>query len=201
MPELGTETLALFSIGQRDARLLALRERIFGPTLASQSTCPECGESLEQTFTVDDIRVPAAGGSTTVCRWTSTRMPCHFRLPNSQDLAALAPFEDVSVARARLVERCLLATSPERARAGRHFRSRSCTRSPNGWHRRTPGDIQLALACPRCSREWVESFDIVSFLWSELAAWASRHARRGASAGMRVRVARGGHPGDEPMAP
>jgi hypothetical protein len=30
------------------------------------------------------------------------------------------------------------------------------------------------LSCPVCSCAWSESFDIVSFFWSELAAWSSR---------------------------
>jgi hypothetical protein len=35
--------LAQFSIGQRDACLLTLRERTFGPQLASLAACPSCG--------------------------------------------------------------------------------------------------------------------------------------------------------------
>jgi hypothetical protein len=174
-PELGAEALALLSIGQRDARLLAMRERLFGPTLASQSTCPECGESLEQTFTVEDIRIPAAAESPALLSVDIDEDVVSFRLPNSQDLAALTPFEDVHVARARLVARCLLATSPERPRPAVTLSESVVDTIVERMAQADPqGDIQLALSCPRCAREWVESFDVVSYFWSELAAWASR---------------------------
>jgi hypothetical protein len=35
-------------------------------------------------------------------------------------------------------------------------------------------DISLSLECPGCSHRWSEPFDIASFLWTELSAWASR---------------------------
>jgi hypothetical protein len=38
-------------------------------------------------------------------------------------------------------------------------------------------DVQLALCCPRCSHEWQEVFDIVSFFWSEISAWTARILR------------------------
>src|SRR4030067_663874 len=41
------EQLARLPVGQRDARLLALHERTFGPRLASYAECPRCGERLE----------------------------------------------------------------------------------------------------------------------------------------------------------
>ena len=33
-------------------------------------------------------------------------------------------------------------------------------------------DVQLALACPACGHTWQATFDIVSFFWSEINAWA-----------------------------
>ena len=35
-------------------------------------------------------------------------------------------------------------------------------------------DVVMAVTCPSCAQQWSESFDIVSFLWTELDAWASR---------------------------
>lgn len=35
-------------------------------------------------------------------------------------------------------------------------------------------DVELCLSCPDCGRAWVESFDIVSYLWSELDGWCRR---------------------------
>ena len=35
-------------------------------------------------------------------------------------------------------------------------------------------DIQLALTCPSCEHDWLATFDIVSFLWTEIEIWARR---------------------------
>jgi hypothetical protein len=35
-------------------------------------------------------------------------------------------------------------------------------------------DIQLAMTCPACAREWSAALDMVSFLWSEIEVWAWR---------------------------
>jgi hypothetical protein len=35
----------------------------------------------------------------------------------------------------------------------------------------------MSLRCPACTRNWTESFDIESFFWVELQAWAARILR------------------------
>ncbi len=39
------------------------------------------------------------------------------------------------------------------------------------------GDVQIALSCPQCSHRWHAPLDIVSFVWSEIHAWAVRLLR------------------------
>src|SRR6187401_493596 len=60
-PELSGQELAELSIGQRDARLLHLRERLFGPELTAVAACPACTEQVESTFRVDDVRLADEG--------------------------------------------------------------------------------------------------------------------------------------------
>jgi len=55
-PEVSSDSLANLTIGQRDARLLALREAMFGAELAGITDCPECGEKIELSFNCSDIR-------------------------------------------------------------------------------------------------------------------------------------------------
>jgi hypothetical protein len=38
-------------------------------------------------------------------------------------------------------------------------------------------DVQLGVSCPACSHRWYATFDILSFLWSELGEWAVRTLR------------------------
>ena len=50
--------LAAESLGRREALLLALRERTFGPWLDGLATCPACASELEVAFSADDVLVP-----------------------------------------------------------------------------------------------------------------------------------------------
>src|SRR5512132_3467594 len=56
-PDMSLDALAQLSIGQRDARLLELREWLFGSSLVSVAVCPRCREQLELAFDMSDVRV------------------------------------------------------------------------------------------------------------------------------------------------
>src|SRR4051812_21134149 len=56
-PEITLNTLAELPIGQRDERLMTLREWIFGGRVIGETMCPECHERLELDFHLHDIRV------------------------------------------------------------------------------------------------------------------------------------------------
>src|SRR5688572_15304413 len=52
------DELAELPVGRRDAELLRLRERLFGPRVVSTAACPACGERVELDFDVGGVRVP-----------------------------------------------------------------------------------------------------------------------------------------------
>src|SRR5215467_7324615 len=54
------EDLARLSVGQRDSRLLELRERMFGPELNLLSCCPACDARLEINLSVKSLRTGQA---------------------------------------------------------------------------------------------------------------------------------------------
>jgi len=41
-------------------------------------------------------------------------------------------------------------------------------------HADPQAEVHLALSCPACAHQWQSLFDIVSFFWGELEAWARR---------------------------
>jgi hypothetical protein len=171
-PETPLEALARESVGRRDARLLTLREQTFGSRLVSVTACPACGERLETAFEVADIRVPETGGGEETLRLPVAGRELTFRLPNSLDLAALALCADLEGARRRLLGRCLLAAPGEElavdrlpAEALQAVADRMAAADPQG-------DVELALQCPACSHAWQAAFDIASFFWTEVDAWA-----------------------------
>ncbi len=169
------DALAQLSIGQRDARLLTLRERTFGQRLVSLTTCQGCGETLELPFDVADIQVPSETEPTEALSITTAGYEVRFRLPNSLDLATVedAP---IDVGRAQLLARCVLAVQrngqpvsteelPEEVVSA--VEERMVQADPQA-------EIQLILTCPECDRQWKATFDIASFLWSEIDASARR---------------------------
>lgn len=167
-PEAAFEDLARESVGRRDARLLTLREWTFGPRLVSLASCPICAERLETAFDVADIRVGSfEDAAEEPLSLTVSGIELTFRLPNSTDLAALSSAGSVDGARRRLLDRCLLGTGagdlPEEALQA--VARRMAEADPQG-------DIELSLTCPACGHSWLAQFDIASFFWTEVDAWA-----------------------------
>ncbi len=183
------DALAALSIGQRDARLLTLREWAFGPQLVGLATCPECSERLELVFEVRDIRTPPPfqpsplqaeeGEGVESLSLTYDGYQVDFRLPNSLDLAAVAGMDEVDATRQVLLERCLLTAQHDGAETNADSLpvevieavvERMAQADPQA-------DVQLDLTCPECEHRWQAAFDIVTYFWTEINAWAHRILR------------------------
>jgi len=163
-PEISCDALARFTIGQRDARLLALQEMTFGPELTGVTDCPECGEKIELSFNSSDIRPPIETEPPTELAVKSNGHEVRFRLPTSADLLAVNSSE-------QLLKRCLLSGVD-------HLTGHFVTAVGERMSSADPmADIHLALNCPSCEHKWEAPFDIVAFLWREISAAARRLLR------------------------
>ncbi len=173
-PEISTEALAKLSIGRRDTCLLALREWTFGSQLISLAACPHCGERLELAFKVADIRVNLPAEHVEVYSLNIDNYRVRFRLPNSLDLATLTSSTDTDAARQLLTERCLLSVehNGEEQFAGQLPVELVAAVGQQMAQADPQADVQVALTCPVCSHTWQAAFDIVSFFWGEINAWA-----------------------------
>lgn len=175
-PEHSLDEVATLSIGERDWRLLTLREWMFGAQLVSTANCPNCGERLEWTVSTTDLRVANQSQAGSELSLELDHYRIRFRLPNTLDLAAVSNCEDTARAREVLLARCLADTRrgeeeialadlpPEVAEA---VVERMGEADPQA-------DMRLDLTCPACSQRWQALFDIESFFWSEITAWAQR---------------------------
>ena len=97
-------------VGVCDARLLRLRERLFGPQLEARVDCPQCRESLEFTLPVGALcpAEPAEPGDPTGgLRCAHAGWSAEFHAPRHRDLEAVAEAPDPGAAREALLERCL----------------------------------------------------------------------------------------------
>jgi len=175
-PETARESISHWSIGQRDAGLLVLRELLIGPQLTGLAVCPQCGDPLELAFNVSDILAQPAEGAESSYALDMAGYAVQFRLPDSTDVTAIASETDLQLARQQLFCRCVLQVSrdgepttanqlPDDVIAAVGQRMASID---------SQADVQLALTCPNCAHAWEAAFDIVSYLWSEINAWAVR---------------------------
>jgi len=178
-PEAPPDELANLSVGRRDGLLLKLREQLFGPSLVSAAHCPACGEQVQLTFNVSDIRTETGATPTEPLTVVLDGYEVCFRLPDSNDQAEIAECENVADGRTLLLMRCLLEVRhngeeqpvdqvPERILEA--VSEQMAQTDPQA-------DVQLALTCPACAHAWSAGFDIVSYLWQEIDSWAQRILR------------------------
>jgi hypothetical protein len=177
-PDQSADDLARLTIGQRDGQLLTLREWTFGDRLVSVATCPRCGARLELDFAVGDIRAEPPGSDAELVL-LAAGYTVAFRLPTSRDLAPLATATDLALARRALLARCVLdAREGDEPRPADQLPETVANALARRMAEADPqADVQLALTCPTCGHAWHEAFDIVSFFWSEIDAWAARTLR------------------------
>jgi hypothetical protein len=169
-PGTSAAELAALSVGDRDARLLALREETFGPYLPCLTDCPRCRESLEFTLSTAGLRDAAPAADPAAAHELRVgRRRFRFRLPDSHDLAAVAHCGDPERARSLLARRCLLSDDDDAPADDvvAALCERLATCDPLA-------EVLLDLTCPGCGHAWQLIFDIVSFLWAEVTAEARR---------------------------
>lgn len=180
-PEQSAEALAELSIGDRDSRLLQVRQVLFGPRLTSTTRCPRCSERLEWESEVAEFRVQEGIASTTEFCLDVERYRIKFKLPNSRDLAALCKDEDgINDRRTQLMERCLVEASTSEGEPLRieQLSDTALQAMVREMDRADPqSNLQVHLTCPACGHCWEGLFDIVSFLWAELENWADHTLR------------------------
>jgi hypothetical protein len=108
-PERSQEALWRLTLGQCNDLLLEVRDQLCGQELKGYSECPNCGERLEFTLNSKTLRraKPVAPPN---AEFTLESFGCsvRFRLLDNEDLKAAGDCGNVSAARNRLVERCIL---------------------------------------------------------------------------------------------
>lgn len=178
-PDIPPDKLVNLSIGQRNGLLLSLRERMFGSQLVSLATCPACGDRLELTFTVSDIRIAPEIEAAPVLVAKVENYEVQFRLPTSLDLSAMVGQKDLTMIRQQLLKRCLLSAryNGEVSSIG-ELPATVVDAVLQGMAQADPqADLQLALSCSACKHQWQATFDVISFFWSEIHAWSRRLLR------------------------
>lgn len=181
-PEMQPDTLMKLSIGQRDLRLLQLRECLFGQQLLNTAVCPECDERIEWENSTADFLIQSELGNSTASEFNlnTDDYTIRFRLPNSLDISAVTgnsiDIESADITEQRLLSRCLLNVEQRGVSCDADQLPDSIIQElQQQLDRLDPqADIHIRLTCPDCSHSWEALFDIASFLWMEVNNWAEQ---------------------------
>ncbi len=174
-PESDPAQLASLSIGDRDARLLQMRENMFGSRLSNTADCPQCSQKVEWEMQIATLKVQplAESGESRILELPFENQVLRLRLPNSADLMQITRYHDLETQIGSLINNCLvhsglpgeqLEPSAELARA---FSQLISENDPQA-------DVSINLQCPECAYEWSAVFDIVQYLWLEIQERALR---------------------------
>jgi hypothetical protein len=173
-PECARDELAALPLGDRDRRLLTLRQLSFGDRLDGCSECPQCGAAVEFDLACSALRSgphEPEDRAVLVDDYTLRVRPL-----TSFDLAAAAGAADVAAARRVLLQRCV--TSAQRSGAvvdtGALPESVSTAVAEAALAADPMAELLLDLACPACDHRWQAGLDIAHILWAEVAARAQR---------------------------
>lgn len=153
-------------LGQRNQALLELQCSLFSSNLQAWAVCESCGEKMEFTLNAQDFlqQNGVAGAQATVEVNGQA-----FRLPTSRDLVAVSRQRDVESAAVKLLELCKANQSST------HWTVEELEQIGEKMALADPlAEIRLAVACPACESESVETVDVTSFLWAEIEGLAKR---------------------------
>ena len=164
------------SLSQRHARLLALRQRLFGRALALRSNCPHCAATAE--FAVDCAALqPALNPSPESAQAQTVEHAgwhARFRNPDALDLraaASTAPRDDPAALARALLQRCLLqCQSPDGSvQAVDALPVELADAMSQAMDAAEPGAaLGFDLVCPDCRTAWSAPLDPGGALWTEL---------------------------------
>lgn len=162
------DRMAALSIGERDARLLQLREWMFGARLLNMAYCPHCAEQVEWETSIQQLRLQPcstadSGGTGSLETGGYT---IRYRLPNTLDICA------AYTGAAQLLQHCILEVQPA---SGPELPGHVTDALMQRMSEEDPqADVRMLLSCPACAHQWEAMFDIASYLWAEIHQWAIR---------------------------
>ncbi|MCS6287656.1 MAG: hypothetical protein H8K10_01600 [Nitrospira sp.] len=172
-PEETFESLCDWSVGARDARLLALRRDTFGDRIESYAECPDCHNGLEFDLSCEELLASAVNSGPGWRVVEQGGRSWELRGPTSRDLVAAAAATDLAAARRLILSRCVRG-------AGRPVDEAGWTDEVQqvltvGLNEVDPlAEILIDLSCQVCGRQWQSLFDVVGFLWHEIQTRSRR---------------------------
>ncbi len=173
-PSYNMNQIASFSIGERDARLLHIREKLFGTTLHNTSNCTACGQKMEWETDTALIKLQAISEEVKMELFDLSYKDyqIRLRLPNSQDILELLPDDNKTTQINSLVRKCIVETTLPQEQI-ESIPEELMNELVMKMEEKDPqANIVMNLSCAECKNEWGATFDIMQYLWTEINDWA-----------------------------
>ncbi len=174
-PQYSRDELASLPLGERDARLIALRRSLFGDRLPGRAQCPQCGEAVEFELSCNALSDTPSSGvqkrTLSVGGYTLELLPL-----DSHALAAAVRACDVDQAQRALLSRCVHAARRGELLIGVEDLPENVIDavSQDLAANDPQAEFLISLACPGCQHQWRSVLEIAQLLWAELDALAQR---------------------------
>jgi hypothetical protein len=189
-PDASREALAGLTVTQRDMALFHLREKTFGTQFKGLADCPACGERLELDFAASELRSkdllpaeetlppdPSKGGpSEAILSFNTAGYRVAYRLPTSTDLMKVNLLAEAEQARRALLEACIVSVRQKGQAVPLQELPAKAVQAivERIGQAAALADLIISATCPACGHKWEIIFDVVSYFWSEINAWAAR---------------------------
>jgi hypothetical protein len=175
-PEDSISSLAKLHVGERDRRLLQLREKTFGSRFSCSVDCPWCSENLHFEFETDQILQPSPAKENNAFSATTDELDVTFRLPNSEDLVEAMSASSAEESRHRILARCLLSVRMDGIELSTDDVPQCAIEKISGLMSSADPqvDTQFGVQCSSCGKTWHVPFDVTFFFWNEISVRARR---------------------------
>ncbi len=172
-PDYDISRIASFSIGERDARLLHIHEKLFGLVLYNTSNCTVCDQKMEWETSVDDIQLQSINeDETNPIDLNYKHHHVRFRLPNSRDILEINDRDPENDQVAQLVHQCIVESTLSEEQIKEIPDDLKHELILKMEENDPQANVIMNLSCSECDNKWEVTFDIMQYLWKEINDWA-----------------------------
>ena len=188
-PNVDEEALLSLPLGVRDQLFIRLYQTSFGTRVDAVETCSSCGEKVDVEVPLDSL---GAQMSKPVFEPSleSLKVDCftlRYRLPATRDMLQLIRRDHASDPSRSLLLGCVSeAKKAEHTVDVSELPEATLEALESAMREADPmAEISFELRCPDCGHQWTTVFDILSFFWIRLEAFAKRGMREVATLAQR----------------
>ena len=162
------DELATWTVGQRDRRLIEIRQATFGDHIAGYAECPSCRSGVEFELSCRQL-LEQEGATASVSQLIRHGgRAWELRAPNSRDLSRVASAPDLASARRSLWNSCARRIDETDVVDDESLDTYDSALIDKLTALEPLAEILIDLTCSFCGHGWQSLFDIATFLWSEI---------------------------------